>query len=319
MHGARAAAAALGAGAIAFLVACLFTAGIVTVRVAAVAWGVVALSFIGALAYFGRDLRKLRAGGAARLLARHDPALASSLRSAYELSSGAAGHGTSAELRMEHAKAAGEIASRIDAAKVTPWSEAAQPAAFGGIAVVALVSVLVSSSDRLTIGAFALLHPAHANDEGELLSDIVRSTRARLSFPAHVGRAPVEVSGAETLEAPVGTHVRYAVTPRTSVRRVALSNAEGQVSLGARPDGTYVGEFLVTKSGRLEIRMTDDDDRWMVDARRRAVRAIADSPPSVALHVEPLPDSPTEGEMIAFRFEASDDHGIREVQLVVEA
>ncbi len=318
VHGARASAAAAGGGAIAFLLACVLAGGIVTQATAAVAWTFVALAFFAAFGFFGRDLLGLRDGGAARLVAARDPALASALRSAYELARPGSADGTSDALRMAHARVAASGAAQLKAPEVTPWRDAAHPFAFGGIAVAAVVALSVGASERLSRGAFALSHPARSNADGELFSDVVRSTRARLSFPAYVGDAPVEVSGADTLEAPLGTHVRYVVTPRAPVRRVTLSTPDGEVALASRRDGTFVGEFLVKQGGPLEIRLKEDDERWLVDARRRGIRAVADAAPSVALHVDPPRDGGAPADMVSFRFEAADDHGIRKIELVVE-
>ncbi len=318
VHGLRASAAAAGGAALAFVVACALAGGIVTRLAAFAAWSAVALAFVGALVYFGRDLAGLRRGGAARLVARTDPTLASSLRTAFELAAAGVPHGTSDALRAAHARAAAERAASVDAKRVTPWRDAARPASLGGAAVAALALLAVSASERLSLGAFALVHPARANDDGELLSDVVRSTRARLSFPAYIGLDPIEVSGADTLSAPVGTHVRYAVVPRTRMRRVVLRTPDGEVALAPRPDGSFVGELMVTEGGPLEIRMSEDDDRFLVDARRRSIRAVADAAPTVALHADP-PRSPAPSvDVVSFRFEAADDHGLKKVELVVE-
>jgi hypothetical protein len=318
VYGVRASAAAMGGGAIAFLVVCALAGAIVTRATAAAGWAFVVLVFLAGLVFFGRDLRRLRRGGAAMLVARDNPILASSLRSAYELAVTGAGHGTSDALRSEHARTAAAGAMNIDPPTVMPWREAARPAAFGGVAVAALSILVIGSSEHLSLGAFALAHPARTRANGELLSDVVRSTRARLSFPAYIGKDPTDVDGAETIEAPIGTHVRYVVAPRGSATRVALTTPDGEVALASRDDGSFVGEFLVTRGGPLEIRMTEDGNRWLVDARRRAIRAIADSAPSVTLEVDPPRAGADVIDIIAFRFRAADDHGIRKIELVVE-
>jgi hypothetical protein len=315
VHGARVGTTALGLVAPLFLALAFLASGVVTRPAAWAAWAILVGVFAGGAYCFGRPLLRLRRGGAVRLLEPRDPSLASALRSAYELAGRAADDGTSDELRAAHVRLAAARASAVDPAVVTPWREAARPAALAGLGASLAALLLVGASERLSAGAFALLHPARTGDDGEVYSDVIRSTRATLSFPAYVGRGPVELEEADSFEAPIGTHVRYVVVPRARAERALLVTPDGEVPLARREDGAWVGEFLVRQGGRLEIRVAEDDARWLVDARRRVLRAVIDAAPTVMLHVDPLPASL---DVVAFRFEAADDHGLRKIELVVE-
>jgi hypothetical protein len=309
---------ALGFAAPAFLIAAFGTTGVIALPAALTAWAIVLGAFAAGAFYAGRPLLRLRRGGAVRLLERTDPALASALRSAYELAAPAVADGTSDELRAAHARLAAARAVSIDPAIVTPWRDAAKPAALWGLGAMLVVGTAVSASERLSMGAFALLHPARSGHDGELYSDVIRATRATLSFPAYLGREPVELEEANAIEAPVGTHIRYVIAPRTRAERALLITPDGEVPLAKREDGSWVGEFLVRQGGRLEIRLAEDEDRWLVDARRRVIRAMADAAPTVMLYVDPIPAGAETIDVVAFRFEAADDHGLRKVELVVE-
>jgi hypothetical protein len=318
VHGVRVGTTALGFGAIAFLLVSVATSGVVTLPAALACWAFVLGAFAAGAFRLGRPLWRLRRGGAVGLLERSDPSLASTLRSAYELDGSGITDGTSDELRAAHARLAASRAATVDAAAITPWRDAARPSAVAGLGAVLVVAIAVGASERLSASAFALLHPARSGDDGELYSDVVRSTRATLSFPAYIGREPVELAEADSFEAPLGTHVRYVVSPRGRAERAVLVTPDGEVPLARREDGAWVGEFLVHQGGRLEIRMAEDEDRWLVDARRRVIRAITDAAPSVMLHLDPIPAGAETIDVVTFRFEAADDHGLRKVELVVE-
>src|SRR5690606_1302900 len=114
----------------AFLLACALAPAVLTRPLAALAWCLIAGVFLAGLFASGRHLLRLRRGGAAGLLRAHDPALASALRSAYELAAPETAQGSSAALRAAHARATAARASAIDPRVVTPWRELSDRRAF---------------------------------------------------------------------------------------------------------------------------------------------------------------------------------------------
>jgi hypothetical protein len=319
IHAVRALVLGTGASALTFAIAALVAGPIAGPLGSGVAAALVLLATLLGAGWCLRPLRELRGAGAARLLDTREPQLVSAARSAVELEGDAVAASAAPALVHAHQQRVQAALVQVPVRQVVPWSRIRHPAVLGGALAVGIAGGILAASDRAASGAYALVHPGAQSADGLKMAAVVSETRARLVFPSHVGRAPVVVRNAELLEAPRGTTVHYAVRPRVAATDAALEVAGLRVRLTTGDQGAYEAEFVVRQSGPIRIRLQDAHGRWLEDPAGRRIRAIDDEVPAVQLH-DPAADLTVElQETVAVDWSASDDLGLRSVDLVVQS
>jgi hypothetical protein len=305
-----------GAGLAAFAIASSFTGPAPATVVLVLVWLAVLAGAIGGgwLAVWRHA--PVRGSAIAARVGRVDSALGQRLRSSLELASDPMVLGTAPDLVEAHARSVARDLERVAPARAIPWSSV-----FSGPFLVAsagaLVALLVLSTfDEARMGAFALTHPAARAEGGARVAAVVERVEARLVFPDYLGLEPISLPAAGDLEVPRGTSIELVVHPRIAARSASVSLGGERIRL--RPEGTtWRGSATARESGWLAVLLTDDDGTELTDARQRRVTAIADRAPEV-FFLEPDSDRVIElADEIRIDWEATDDHGIRSVDLVV--
>ncbi len=314
IHGLRALWLGLGAAGAIFLAASLVVGPVIPAAGAIALWSVVGATFLGGLAWGLRPLFRLRGDRITRLLARHDARLASMVRSAIELASAPSG---APDLVAAHVAEVEQTLTSLPAREVVPLRDLRAPLPLAGLITALLVMSTMLVSDRAAAGAFALLHPGARDDGGAQLARVATEVQASVRFPAYMGRAPVTLTGAH-IELPKGATVVWSMRPTLDVLEATLEVPGGErVRLSRRGD-RLTGRFVVRESGALTLTVRDAEGRRLRDATHRTVRILEDTAPTVALS-QPATDATVEvAEPVLFAFEAQDDIGLRQVELVVE-
>jgi hypothetical protein len=312
--------------------ALVLCAGTATLAFSAAAWlagpvvsrgvSMASIAVVGAIAglvgaWSLRPAMRWRGSGAARLLTDARPDLVSAARSAVELSRSPGTAGEASELVDAHQRRVRAALVQVPVSHAVPWRGLRHGTVLAGCLAGALGAVLLAGADRAASGAYALLHPEARSEEGLVVAAVVGETRARLAFPAHVGRPPQVLRDAQRIEAPRGTTIHYFVRPRVGASEASLEVAGRHVRLTEDEHGAFRGEFVVRQGGPLRIRLRNAEGQWLEDSVIRRLHAIEDHSPSVAM-IRPDSDATVQlDEMVEVVWEASDDLGLRSVELVI--
>jgi hypothetical protein len=310
----RALCACVGASSSAFVLAALLVGPVVTPGVSRALLAALALLALAVLAAGLWPLRRLRGSGGSALLAVHEPALASRVRSALELREQQAVPGSQA-LVSAHADAVYSAVRALPASEVVPWRWLLHASVVLGLLLTAACAILLGSHEGLRVGAAALLRPAELRADGLRVARVVASTSARLVFPSYLGKAPATVRNASVIDAPRGTTIELTIMPRMPAQQGLLLLGSAPTRLRGAPGGALFGRFVVRDDAPLALRVFDDG-QWYEDAIARKVHAIEDKRPIAEL-IDPATPTVELHERIPLRLRASDDHGLTSVELAV--
>lgn len=279
-----------------------------------VGWALVFAAIIGSIAWSIRPWASLRDHGALALVGMREPSLLSPLLSAFELEHDQA---YSTELVVaQRLKILGDLEA-WPPKRLIPWRWLFSPSLLAVVLLSALSWMSLQSS-RGAAGAYALLHTAHDSIDGLLKGRAVASTRAKLSFPAYMGRNPELFQDADHLLVPRGTTVHYSVTPVDEAARVVLELPGGRSVHAIDTEDGFEATFIADVEGPLRIQVEAVSGERRVDYRARSLMIQQDEPPTVRL-LEPESDLVAEArEPVLFRYEAADDYGIQELTLLIK-
>ena len=317
LYGARALFAGAGAGLFAFALVAFGVGPVATAPAAAVGFCVTTAATVAALMWALRGLGRVRGAGAARLFAGVRDDLASSVRSAVELGRDPVASTLAPDLVRAHAARVTEALDDVPLRVVVPLRWLRHPAPVLGVVLAAGAGLLLTTTDRSAAGAFALMHPGHTDEGGVSIAAVVASVDARLVFPGYLGRPPVTLHDVASVEAPRGTSIELSVLPRVDAVSGTLEIAGSRVQLAHREDGALAGRFVVRDDGILAITIADADGGRFRDPSQRPVRVVPDLAPRVAM-TAPETDLVVElDDDVTVTWEATDDVGLRSVDLVV--
>ncbi len=312
----RAIAIATGVFSLTFAVAAIAVGPVAPWPVAIVAWVVVLGLALGAAAFALRDLRQLSGARAALLLAVVRRELASAARSVVELARDPRASLAAPELVAAHARSVRAELDAVPAARVVPLAGVRHPTLLAGLLGLGFGIAAVLASDRVASGVYALTHPASRDERGDHIAAVVGRVEARLVYPGYLRRPEAHLVDPALIEAPRGTSISFTIVPRITATMGTIRLGDREIRL-ARDGATLRGEIVIREDGELAIRLRDEEDRWLRDPARRIVRAIADEAPRLAL-LSPETDLVVEpGSDVPIAWHASDDVGLRDVQLVV--
>jgi hypothetical protein len=206
---------------------------------------------------------------------------------------------------------------RLPVPRVVPWRWLAHKSVLVGLGAAAVAALLLAASERARSGAWALFHPGERDAAGVPVAAVIGDVQLRLVYPGYLARPPVELTNPFAVEAPRGTTVELSAEPRIAVTGGILHIGERRVRLSLDDSDRLAGRFVVRDDAELTVRVRAEDGRWFLDPGRRALRAIVDEAPRVAV-TEPLEDVTIElREELFIAWEASDDVGLTSVDLVV--
>ena len=190
-----------------------------------------------------------------------------------------------------------------------------------------MVLLLALALSPTRAGLLGLAEAMRAPSSGPRSADIVRSTRARLTFAPHRRLPATDAPNADHLDVPAGTTVRYSVTLgdlRRPPLHIVLEHPGGATELARAERGNrYEGEFVANQSGAITLTATlapgrqGDPSIEVLDARERGLRVTPDATP-VALILSPENDLETELDTSTrVLYACRDDVGLEVVTLVI--
>jgi hypothetical protein len=316
IYGARALVAAIGTFALVLIILGLSSGPVVTAL-----WSRAALVFslgcafgIGAWALW--PLKRVSRGRRQRLLAHRDPALASRVRSALELTALPAAGQASPALVAAHAGAVRAAVVELPAGEIVPWRWLRHESLVSGLLACALALGAFQLSERAQSGVAALLAPATLGSSGVRIASVLDGVDGRLVFPSYLERAPEVVREVSDLSIPRGTTVELTLRPRVATRSGAIAIGDEVVRL-VPGKGGLVGRFVARKSGPLALRVLHED-AWYEDSKPRALNVQDDRAPEVRLTAGPIDGAVVQlDDVVGLGFEARDDHGLAAIELAL--
>ena len=197
-------------------------------------------------------------------------------------------------------------------------------ARIGFITLLALTPVVLAGAPTLTEGWAAIIEPsqtAEALTRGKETDVFVRNFNLQIQPPPYLD---LELRDATSLDgafrAVRGSEVRYVATADEAVAHAVIvfeSQPDARWPVSVRDGVVVEGRMRLGASDRYRFVLTLNDGAVIRERRWRAIAATNDEPPSVRLL---LPNSDLEvhaDDDVALLFEASDDYGLKEVNLVV--
>jgi|GEM_PF-353058 len=152
----------------------------------------------------------------------------------------------------------------------------------------------------------------------EWVSDVRMTSRP----PEYLHAGERQLNPYESDSLPEGSHVTVRARPVRSGRRLALSDGTLEVPFEDDGSGHIVARWALSRNVDLFVVARFGDVRIRESYSTR-LAAIVDQAPTVKLHGAPkrveLASEPPAGVEIPIRYEASDDHGLKEVQLVLRS
>jgi len=314
----RATSALAGAFVLSFSLLALLVGPVASIPIAVVAWGACLAFSALAVGWALSGARRLGGSKVASLLGAVDGRLSSAARSAVELAHDPRALGRSPELVAAHGARVGAALAQIPVRRVVPLSWVRHPAALAGALALVVGVLLMWQVERSAAGAFALTHPGETDDSGVRVAAVVANVDARLVYPGYLGEPPTTMHDIASIEAPRGTSVELTVRTRVTATGGVLDVSGTQVQMTSHADGSLGAHFVVREDGELSISVDDDEGERLKDPVHRHVRVVVDGAPQVAL-LSPEEDAIVElEEDVPMAWEATDDIGLRSVDLVIE-
>ncbi len=121
-----------------------------------------------------------------------------------------------------------------------------------------------------------------------------------------------------TSRQPEGTLLTVRGIPRRDGRRMVLTDGKDEVPFVADGSGGVVARWSVEKSGRLHV-AARFGDVFIPELEDIPIEFTIDETPRVELEGAPKTMKLEDVSSIDLRFEASDDHGLRQIDLVLRA
>jgi hypothetical protein len=308
------------AGALVLLfVLAMFVARVGTVRARVGAGAGLAAVVIGLVVWSRRERRAFERADTAieRLVGRVDPERAQSALRALSLLAPDANDGTSPALAQLHvartlAALPRDRIARGATRSATAWGVAALVLAVGALGACATNPFgVVEGADVLV--ALQGVAPIGLSYVGE------QELRARPPDYLHMDEKRHPLS--EPLALPRGTLVTVRGLPLHSGRRLALSDGSSEVPFVDDGSGRVVARWPLAGSVTLRI-LARFGDVVIEETQRTEITSVEDAAPIVKLEGAPrtieLATAHDAGE-IPIRYEATDDHGLREVHLVLRS
>jgi hypothetical protein len=270
-----------------------------------------------ALAAFGFALgstKQLHGSARARLLEPFDASLARRVQSAAELVR--APNGSPA---LIHALAT-SVGAELEAlplgraiAKPKGWGELT----LGGVLVALLAALLLMRSEDAQSGLYAILHPGLADASGAPVGLWIEQLQVDVQTPQYLGSEESHLDHPQQIEVPAGSRISLRLRARLAASRVVMALGDRTLPFTRVDPKTYVLDLTAETSGVMNLRARVQDE-WVTDPASPKLHVIADAAPVVML------DAPTDDrnadvtEPVPFVYRVRDDHGLAEVDLVVQ-
>ncbi len=309
--------------ALAFLVAAFGVAGLLVARsgtgrtrIAAVALLAAGMAIAGVVRWYDRRVERSPARVLRRLAARAEPLLVSRAVRALRLVD-ARTDGTSPDLASHFlARRLGEIPVEAAVASATRARRILVGASV--ILLAGIASACVSGPWRVVEGADVLLaRRGKAPVPLAYLADLQMSARPPDYLHQEARAHPVHAE----VELPVGTLLSVRGRPIHEGRRLALSDGVREIPFVDDGSGGVVARWPILATAELRV-VARFGDVVIEEADPSSVTAIPDREPEVTLEDAPrtvaLVADATVAE-IPIRYEAVDDHGLREIHLVLRS
>src|SRR5439155_15010825 len=144
----------------------------------------------------------------------------------------------------------------------------------------------------------------------------VRQLDLEYHYPSYTGLAPQKVESGGDVAALRGTEVRVRVVPTmaTPGGRVVL-NENGSAPLARQPDGSLTGSFTIERQGFYRIELEGPHGERVSASPQYTIDALDDQAPSVSITKPSRDTSATPVEELFVEAKASDDFGVKQLQL----
>lgn len=138
-----------------------------------------------------------------------------------------------------------------------------------------------------------------------------------LRFPAHTGQAPERQEPGGDIVAPRGTVAHFLVTPTMPVPAGRVVTDRGDtVALRAGAEGALEGALRLEREGTWRIELQTARGQWVEGSLAYRIDLLDDRPPTVVFRAPGRDQQATAVEELFTEVEATDDHGIRKLELV---
>lgn len=253
---------------------------------------------------------------AKKVVSVHDRSLGDKARRAVRLvaASDASHDALSAGLARVHLE---RLLARVRPEEI--WEAGRKRSTWWRRGVVALVSVGVAATVMGPLRVVEGLDVWVAYDGRAPLSlGYVDSVICDVQPPSYLGQRSRVFMGFETTQQPVGTTLRVHARERHEGRKLVLTDGETEVPFAADGRGGVVATWTVQRDAQLRVAARFGD--VVIPQRDEiVVEALEDEVPQVQVADAPRSIRLLDVQQVAVRYEASDDHGLTQVDLVLRA
>ncbi len=144
----------------------------------------------------------------------------------------------------------------------------------------------------------------------------VRQLVLELHYPAYTGLPPRKIDNGGDVVAVTGTSAVLSITPTLPVTAGSLHFDDGTTRpLTPGVDGRLTGSFHVMHDGFYRVDLVAPDGTKVPGTVQHSVEALADHPPQIRIDKPGRDTRVTSVEEVPVAVRASDDYGVRDVQL----
>jgi hypothetical protein len=258
--------------------------------------------------------KQLYGSSRAKLLEPFDTSLARRVQSAAELVR--APNGSPALIHALASSVGSELeALPLGRAIVKPkaWGELT----FGGVLIALCAGLLLMRSEHAQSGLYAILHPGLADATGAPVGLWIEDLQVDIQTPEYLGAEERHLNHPALLEVPAGSRISLRLHARLATSRAVLALGDRTLPLTRIDPKTYVLDLTAERSGVMNLRARVEDE-WITDPASPRLQVIVDAAPVVMLDA-PTDDRNADGtEPVPFVYRVRDDHGLSEVDLVVQ-
>jgi hypothetical protein len=194
------------------------------------------------------------------------------------------------------------------------WSSIPMTAASDGSLFFTLASVTRDMRYQVAAGdALSALHEVRV-----LRQPVVREVRLRLTYPAYIGREPLELVSGGVIEAPMGTLAQAWLVASEPLSDAWITlNGQRLGTMPASDPHVRQAEFEILSDATCSVELQSDRGVRGSGSGELVIRAIADRPPIARIMLPEVPWIARPRDLLEIPYQWADDYGVATLEALV--